>query len=251
MTITCEHVDTVLSAWFEGDLGLADRRAVDTHLRECLRCASLVRDLESISREAARLPAMAPSRDLWAGIAAGIETPIIELAPRQAPALARRTWQMAAAAVVLMAVSSGVTYVITSAERGASSAEQTASTAPSAGTGSVVSETPAPRVVTPRPTSGSGSAVLIRSEPSGQEVMYDQEITRLRTILDQRRADLDTVTVSAVEKSLRAIDQAIIDARAALVGNASSLFLNEQLNRSLEKKLGVLRRVALLPVGAS
>src|SRR3990172_4849231 len=41
MTITCEHVDTVLSAWFEGDLEPAERHAVDAHLRECLRCASI------------------------------------------------------------------------------------------------------------------------------------------------------------------------------------------------------------------
>ena len=81
--------------------------------------------------------------------------------------------------------------------------------------------------------------------------MYDQEIGRLRVILEQRRGDLDTATVVAVEKSLKAIDQAIFDARAALVGDGSSTFLNEQLNRALEKKLGVLRRVALMPVGSS
>jgi hypothetical protein len=57
--------------------------------------------------------------------------------------------------------------------------------------------------------------------------------------------------VAAVEKSLKAIDLAITDARTALAGDASSRFLNEQLNRALEKKLGVLRRVALMSVGAS
>ena len=57
--------------------------------------------------------------------------------------------------------------------------------------------------------------------------------------------------MKTVEKSLQAIDKAIIDARAALTGDASNAFLNEQLNRALEKKLGLLRRVALLPVGAS
>ena len=247
MTITCEHVDTVLSAWFEGDLGDAERRAVDAHLRECLRCASVVRDLETISRAAAKLPAMVPSRDLWEGIAARIEAPVIELKPREAAQAPRRNWQMAAAAVILMAVSSGVTYLLTGdggrvtgdVEFASTSTTDTATSA-------------APGVVTPkRPTSGSGSAVLVRSEPSAPEVMYDQEITRLRVILDQRRGDLDTATVKAVETSLKAIDQAILDARAALTGDAANSFLNEQLNRALEKKLGVLRRVALLPVGAS
>ena len=251
MNITCEHVDAVLSAWFEGDLGDEERSAVDTHLRECLRCASLVRDIENIRLDAAKLPELAPSRDLWDGIAARIEAPVIELKPRQAPTPARRNWQMAAAAVVLMAVSSGVTYVLTSGQRSATGDQQFAATkdtllAPTGSTPNVV--VPRPR---PSPSSGSGSTVLIMNEPSAPEVMYDQEITRLRVILDQRRKDLDTATVAAVEKSLKAIDQAITDARNALTGDASSAFLNEQLNRALERKLGVLRRVALMPVGAS
>jgi len=250
MTNTPEHVDTLLSAWFEGDLADADRRAVDQHLRECLRCAAIVRDLEAIRREAAMLPALAPSRDLWEGIAARIEAPVIELKPRQAPAMPRRNWQLAAAAVVLIAVSSGVTYVLTSGQRSAIGDQQTVSTTPTEDSFATTATTP--RVVAPpRKSSGSGSAVLVRGEPSAPEVMYDQEIGRLRVILEQRRGDLDTATVTAVEKSLKAIDQAITDARAALAGDASSSFLNEQLNRALEKKLGVLRRVALMPVGSS
>lgn len=250
MTITCEHVDTVLSAWFEGDLEPAERHAVDAHLRECLRCASIVRDIEAIRRDAARLPEMAPSRDLWEGIAAGIEAPVIDLASRAVHAPVQRTWQMAAAAVVLMAASSGLTYMLMSAGRGAPSAGQTASTTVAADSGTA-SGAGAPRVVTPRPSSGGGSALLVRAEPMAPEVMYDQEITRLRAILEERRGSLDTATVAAVEKSLKAIDLAIADARAALAGDASSRFLTDQLNRALEKKLGVLRRVALLPVGAS
>ena len=239
MTGPNEHVDSVLSAWFEGDLDDAERRAVDTHLRECLRCASMVRDLEVIRRDAAKLPTMAPSRDLWEGIAARIEAPVIELKPRQAPAAPRRNWQMAAAAVVLMAVSSGVTYVLTG-DRQPATSEQVAATPDSA----------TPGVVAPKRSTSGGSPVLV-GDFSAPEIIYDQEITRLRTILDQRRGDLDSTTVQTVEKSLQAIDKAIIDARAALTGDASNAFLNEQLNRVLEKKLGLLRRVALLPVGAS
>jgi negative regulator of sigma E activity len=249
MNITCEHVDSVLSAWLEGDLGDegGERRAVDTHLRECLRCASLVRDIQNIRLDASKLPELAPSRDLWEGIAARIEAPVIELKSRQAPAPARRTWQMAAAAVVLMAVSSGVTYVLTGDGRRETGAVPVATTIDMPD-----STVPVPNVVTPRPRPTPGRpTVLIVNEPSAPEITYDQEITRLRVILDQRRGNLDTATVNAVEKSLKAIDQAILDARNALVGDASSAFLNEQLNRALEKKLGVLRRVALLPVGAS
>jgi hypothetical protein len=189
---------------------------------------------------------MTPSRDLWGGIAARIEAPVIELKPRQAPVPARRTWQMAAAAVVLMAVSSGVTYLLTGdGRRETGDVLASSSSIPDSVT------SPMPNVVAPRPRPSSGGSVLIVNEPSAPEITYDQEITRLRVILDQRRNDLDSTTVAAVEKSLKAIDLAISDARRALAGDASSEFLNEQLNRALEKKLGVLRRVALLPVGAS
>lgn len=253
MTISCEHVDSVLSAWFEGDLPETERRSVDAHLRECLRCASLVRDLENIRHGAASLPPLEPTRDLWAGIAARIEAPVIELKPRQAAPAPRRTWQMAAAAVVLMAASSGVTLLVTSGQRSAISDQQAASVDPPVSRDPLVVDRDAPRVVMPRPrpSSGSEAAVLVSAEPSAPQVMYDQEITRLRVILDQRRGALDTATIAAVEKSLKAIDDAIVDARAALAGDASSRFLNDQLNRALERKLGVLRRVALLPVGAS
>ena len=251
MNMSCEHVDSVLSAWFEGDLGDEERRAVDTHLRECLRCASLVRDIQNIRLDAAKLPELAPSRDLWEGIAARIEAPVIDFPSRARRVPVPRTWWMAAAAVVLMAVSSGVTYLATSGQRAAAGDPVVVATPdsivdPTSGT--------TPDVVTPRPQrrpGSSGSTVLISSEPSAPQITYDQEITRLRVILDRRRGDLDTATINAVEKSLKAIDQAITDARSALAGDASSAFLNEQLNRALEKKVGVLRRVALLPVGAS
>lgn len=237
MTINCERAGAVLSAWFEGDLPDAERRMVDAHLHECLRCASLVRDLESIRRDAARLPELTPSRELWDGIAARIGAPVIELTTRQAPAW--RTWQRAAAIIMLMAASSGVTYLVTSEQRATSERQ-------------VAESDSAPDVVVPRlrPSSGSG-AMLVSAEPSAPAILYDQEITRLRVILDQRRGDLDTATVAAVEKSLKAIDEAIGEARAALAGDAASPFLLEQLNRALDRKLGVLRRVALLPVGAS
>lgn len=249
MTITCEHMDSVLSAWFEGDLGPAERRAVDAHLRECLRCAALVRDIEAIRRDAANLPPLEPSRELWQGIAERIEAPVIELKPRQAPVPSLRTWHMAAAAVVLMALSSGATYLLTSgqSEGGPQQFVVTRDTIV------VPRSMAAPNVVPPqrpRPSSDSTPTVLVSTEPSAPEVMYDQEISRLRVILDQRRGDLDTATVAALEKSLRAIDQAIIDAKTALAGSGQNAFLTEQLNRALEKKVNVLRRAALLPVGA-
>jgi hypothetical protein len=95
------------------------------------------------------------------------------------------------------------------------------------------------------------AGVLVSAEPLAPEVIYDREIEQLRTILDERINDLDSVTVAVVTQSLRTIDGAIAEARAALARDSSSPFLHDQLNRALEKKLGLLRTVALLPAGAS
>ena len=81
-------------------------------------------------------------------------------------------------------------------------------------------------------------------------VTYNLEISRLRAVLDQRRGTLDSATVAIVEQSLTTIDRAIANARAALARDSASLFLSDQLSRALEKKLGVLRTVALLPARA-
>ena len=247
-TLTCEHVDELLASYFEGDLGEAERRAVDAHLRGCLRCTAIVRDIEGIRHDAAILPELEPSRDLWTGIAARIEAPVIDLKSRAPRAPVRTAWRQAAAAVVLMALSSGVTYVVTRPDVGSRMSDVAAADT----TIGAVSESGAPNVVSPRPAPRAPSTppVLI-SDPAPTELVYDQEIARLRKIVDERRRDLDAATIAAVERSLRAIDVAIKDARTALATDTSSPFLNEQLNRALEKKVGVLRRVALMPAGAS
>jgi hypothetical protein len=73
------------------------------------------------------------------------------------------------------------------------------------------------------------------------------EIGRLRGVLSQRREDLDPATVAVLENSLKTIDKAVAEARQALANDPASRFLRDQLNKALEKKLGVLRTAALLP----
>ncbi|HEX2779347.1 MAG TPA: hypothetical protein VHM30_07600, partial [Gemmatimonadaceae bacterium] len=81
----------------------------------------------------------------------------------------------------------------------------------------------------------------------GESDVYDREITRLRTVLRQRRSDLDPRTVQTIEKSLAVIDTAITQARSALAADPASRFLNDQLTHALDKKVELLRTAALLP----
>ena len=75
----------------------------------------LLADLRTIMTKAGSLPALQPERDLWSGIAARIEAPVVALndaatiAPRRV--LSWRVAGMAAAAIVV--VTTGITYEVT------------------------------------------------------------------------------------------------------------------------------------------
>jgi anti-sigma factor RsiW len=255
-TYHCDRLDEHLGAYLEGDLQATDRVGAEAHLASCLRCAKLVRDLEKIRREAAELPQLSPSRDLWSGIAARIETPVVTLDARRVtapPAWSR--WQRGIAAAALVAVTAGVTYAVTSwtlgadanrmADRGDSASPTNAEPTPARGPETAVAAGQQPDSTTagsPRATN-----VAVRPTAPSAAMTYDQEIARLREIFASRRQDMDPATAAIVGNSLNTIDLAIAEARAALARDPNSRFLTEQLNKTLEKKLELLRTAALLP----
>ena len=69
----------------------------------------------------------------------------------------------------------------------------------------------------------------------------------MRRIVQQRRGELDPATVAVLERNMRLIDDAIAQSRAALARDPRSRFLGEQLERTLDQKLDLLRTAALLP----
>ena len=111
--MTCAEFDATLPDYLEGTLDERLRAAVQKHLSECVRCTSLVRDLEKIQKDASALPDLVPSRDLWQGIEARISAPVIPLAAR--PQRQKRfmpAW-MGVAAAALVVSTAGVTYILT------------------------------------------------------------------------------------------------------------------------------------------
>ena len=109
--MTCEAFDAALPDYLEGTLGDSMRAPVEMHLRECVRCAGLVRDLENIQRDASALPDLVPARDLWEGIEARIAAPVIHwlLAPRREKLCAR----LAGIAAAALVTTAGITYTLT------------------------------------------------------------------------------------------------------------------------------------------
>lgn len=283
--MTCEDCDELFLGYFEGDLDPATRAKVDAHTRSCARCQGLIRDIQGIQNEAAALPELVPSNDLWHGIEARIQPAVVSIAARrESTVLSRRMLGLAAAALVV--VTSSVTYVATSrsvkqesrprqvveaprevpqmggTDETGSSAAPTAEAKPAAA--EVVGSQPAqstesskPAPVRSVPRVGNGARISTGAQTSlassnnapvsASELALSGEIGQLQRMLKLKRSQLDPSTVQVVEDNLNLIDVAVKQARAALLKDPASGFLTEQLDNALQKKVELLRTVALLP----
>ncbi len=275
MTMTCEQFEARLPDYLEGDLAGDERDALERHAESCARCRPILEDLKAIVAGASALGPIEPSRDLWSGIEARIGTQVVPLGSRRAIPVARTL----AAAVVLMAVTAGVTWQL--ARRDTTTGQPVASQAsaqvaaaansdqptPTGSSGPVIVTTP-PQVASneganaqPRTTVSAvkapagiarGGDHTVRAVRNGGRAVstaavYDNEITRLHAVIQQRRGELDPKTVAAIERSLAVIDTAIAQARSALARDPASRFLNGRLTDALDKKVELLRTTAMLP----
>ena len=285
MPLDCDGFAAALADYLEGDAPDAVRAAVEAHAEACADCRALLEELQTIRHDAAALPALAPSRDLWSGIAERIDAPVIQLG-RKAPVIvpARRSWaRPAIAAAALVVVTAGIAHYATRVvydpslavasaptpapivrESTPSPASTTRDVATAGTTGQPTTDVGAGSE-TGRPgaqRSGSGTPVSVASvtrAPASatprnaeqlaraEQPLYDREIAKLRTIVKSRRAQLDPTTVAVLEQSIAVIDSAIAQSRAALANDPASGFLATQLNHSLEKKVELLRTAAMLP----
>ena len=273
--MTCEAFDAALPDYLEGTLDEPLRAAVSKHLGECVRCTGLVRDLQKIQKEAAALPDLVPTRDLWQGIEARITAPVIPFATR--PERQKRfvpAW-MGIAAAALVVSTAGITYMLTarSLKPGSSStvaqvASSPAGTDSQQGTDSGASQNSQAAPVdisgtnsgrTPsvargvsgegvsRGTQSSGARLVTSRTEQRPEAVYSKEIEMLQNIVTQRRSQLDSATIAIIERNLRIIDAAITSSRDALAKDPASRLLGEQLTHALDKKVELLRTAALLP----
>jgi hypothetical protein len=266
--MTCEAFNAALPDYLEGTLDAPLRAAVGKHLSECVCCTSLLRDLEKIQKDAAALPDLVPSRDLWHGIEARIAAPVIPLAAR--PERQRRfvpAW-MGVAAAALIVSTAGITYILTarSLRSGSTSVAvaptSQAQTQPGSDSGTAPNATsPNPSEIggSDAPRGGTPSRAVTAGSPARQSVparlvsqetsdaVYGREIDMLQKIVTQRKTQLDSSTVAIIERNLQIIDVAIAQSKAALAKDPASRLLSEQLTHALDKKVELLRTAALLP----
>lgn len=252
--MTCQEFQSLVTGYLEEEaLSAEQRAAADAHRLDCADCAALVADVRLIVQQAGDLPLLEPSHDLWSGVEQRIAAQVValpvvgsassfeaELEGSSAPAgtqgrmahqKARREWsprRLAVAASLLIVATAGITWRVASDRSAPVNSAESGST-PAAG--SAGSTTP---------------AVQASHKPSLDET-YDREIAGLRTLVDQRRAELDSATITILEKNLKVIDNAIRESKAALAQDPASAFLTERLSRAYDSKLQLMRDVATLP----
>lgn len=241
-TITCERFDDMLSEYLESTLSLPARAQLDAHAASCARCAEILADVRSIIDRAGALPVLEPSRDLWSDVAARLDAPVVSIAtaPSARRQLRMPRWAgLAAAAAVLIVATSLIT-------------RQTMLNDPATPTVAPIAARPTP-IAQPAESLGAetttvsvaNTAAPLRTRERAA-VTYGREIERLESIVRVRESALDPATLAIIENSMRIIDSALVEARAALARDTASRFLIEQVDKTLEKKMELLRSVSLL-----
>ena len=201
--MTCRDFEARADAYVEGRLSARDAAAFEAHLDRCAVCAAA---LERVAGPPPGLASLArsiePAEDLWPGIhgrlaAAGVRPGRIAV-PR---------WGLAAAAVLLIAISSGVTAVLL------------------------------------RPTPRAVSATL---DVSALEAQYAEVSEDLSGALEQARSRLEPATMATIERNLKIIDAALDETRQALARDPGNPALGQMVVAAWRQKVDLLRRATAL-----
>ena len=176
-----------------------------------------------------------PSRDLWPGVAAkiGSTRSSASVTPMTSLSTSRLTFSpasLALAASLLIAVTSGLTWLVARQPAGGAAGTTTA------GKGPVIQAYGLPD------DSTSGQIV----QANFADAQFNAAVTDLEQILRDERDRLDPRTVLVIERNLKAIDDAIQEARMALNNDPANPYLNSHLADARRRKLDLLRHATTL-----
>jgi hypothetical protein len=270
--MSCELFNDRLMAYLEYDTDEPARAAMERHAATCEDCGPLLADLRKLRIDAANLPELVPSRDLWSGIAERIEAPVVAIGTTRRLHDSRsagiQRWMNRAMVAASLVAAAGIGYLAAGARAPvagvapiALAPRDTQNAVPHPDTSSRVvvaaPERGQPGAVSPATTLAGPPAAAQATAPMGRPEIqlaiatltadYDREIARLRTLVEQRRNQLDPATVAVIEKNLMVIDTAITQSKQAIARDPASRFLIESLNQSLQAKVELMRTAAVLP----
>jgi negative regulator of sigma E activity len=259
MTMHKEWTDR-LSDYLDGELSADEHRAVESHLHACMQCTAVLNDLKRVvaRAQAAGDAARPPKADLWAGIAERIDARRAPAAGAPAALLDNVTAfhgrasrriaftlpQLAAAAIVVAAVSGGLVWQV--AQRAGRPEGLRDDRPASTATASPADPATSADVAQPfRAANADGTDVRVETVGMA-DAQYDAAVADLEHALKTGRGRLDSSTIAIVEHNLQIIDQAINQAREALVGDPANTYLSSHLVEARRRKLDLLRRATAL-----
>lgn len=203
--MTCAELRSRLDEYVHGTLSAPEAEAFEAHVDGCDACGSLLADTAGRPAEVNSLPrTVEPRADLWPGITR-------RLSPRGR--VLRRGisipgWVLAAAAVLLIALSSGTTVLLL--------------------------------------RSNSHPPVLPSSHLEAVEAEYATASDDLAQTLEKARARLAPGTLAAIQRNLATIDSALAESRRALAKDPANGGLEKMVVAAWRQKLEFLRRAAAL-----
>ena len=242
-----------LNDWIDDRLD--DREAADllAHTGSCGACRATVEALRTVRRGVSRLPdSIDPPATLWSEIAATIAaTPGVVAATTAVPMpmvhrkaverLARRSealpsrvdsarayprrW-LAAAAVLLVALSSALTALILG-RRDDDQLARVRAAAPAVAVADAPDKVPLSFTAT--------------------ESAYLTSVADLHALFLSERSALSPATVAIVERALATLDEALAEARRALIADPANRALSDRLESTYRHKVELLRRAAEFP----
>lgn len=176
-----------------------------------------------------------PSRDLWPGVSdrlrsSGASTfarrASADKSASQAPTFTFTLSQLAVAASLLIAVASGLTWLATNRPvlTGGGQAEEV--------------------IQAYREPAGTTGGQIVPANFA--DAQFNAAVSDLERILRDERDRLDPRTVLILERNLKAIDDAITEARMALDQDPANPFLNSHLADARRRKIDLLRHATSL-----
>jgi len=219
--VKSEHLDwALLNDYADGALAPLSSAAAARHLDECAECRETLSRLRSVMASATSAPrSLDAPESAWHAIRAEIEhRKVVALGTPQTGGSGRSMFRVAAAAVVLVAASSLATAL-------------------------VIRRGDAPEVPIASATGGAGvQLVALPGAMRNAERAYLATVDELTAALNESRDRLAPETVSALERSLTIIDQAIAEAREALLNDPANQMVRDLLRKGYEHKVDLLRR---------
>ncbi len=221
----------LLSGYLDHDLPRSESDAVQRHLEACVDCREVLAAIASVKTRATSLVDPPAPTDLWAGIASRIGTAgsssevparhasVLEL-PRRSHGWTGSQWLAAVAAFVVVAA--GALWL--AHDR--------------------LSPALRPLANTTQPDGAGGGTHVAVADFDATRI--EGEIGQLQHALDRGRGKLDPKTVQVLEANLRIIRKATEDARRALEQDPANRDLQDYLAGSVQRKLDLVRRAAVM-----